>query len=236
MPETKPRIRVRPTRPEDFATIHALSRRVYPHDDPWEHSQLASHIEVFPEGQLVAEDLATKQVVGCASSLIVNWEDYDLHSTYRDFTANFMFTNHDPEGRTLYAAEVMVDPRRQRQGIGRRLYDARRKVVRDFNLKRIRAGARLRGYGSYAHLFPPEEYVMRVIRGWLNDPTLSFQLRQGFRVLGIVEDYLRRDPDSVNTAAVIEWINYRVASKEDYAKRDPKFRKPRKRETITSER
>jgi GNAT superfamily N-acetyltransferase len=119
-----------------------------------------------------------------------------------------MFTNHDPDhGRTLYAAEVMVDPERQGLGIGSQLYAARQDLVTRLGLRRIRAGARLRGYHQFAQEMSPREYVTRVERGELTDPTLSFQLGRGFRVLAVTSGYLRHDPESLGFAAVIEWLN-----------------------------
>jgi hypothetical protein len=68
-----------------------------------------------------------------------------------------------------------------------------------------------------------EDYVIKVIKGELGDPTLSFQLKQCFHVLAVVSGYLRHDPESLGYAAVIEWLNERVAKTEDYARRDPRF-------------
>jgi ribosomal protein S18 acetylase RimI-like enzyme len=201
------RVSVRQMRPEDFPGIIALCRRVYPDSPPWTAEQLQSHLDVFPEGQMVAVD-GDGVIVGYSASLIVYWDDYDISSTWRDFTAHGMFTNHDPvRGRTLYGSEVMVDPARQRQGIGRALYRARRELVEHLGLLRIRAGARLRGYGRHAAKMSAEEYVRRVEAGLLRDATLSFQLREGFRVLAVVPSYLRHDPESAGWAAVIEWVN-----------------------------
>ncbi|MBC7385057.1 MAG: hydrolase, partial [Cryobacterium sp.] len=39
------------------------------------------------------------------------------------------------------------------------------------------------------------------------DPTLSFQLNRGFKVVQVVSDYLRHDPESRGYAAIIECIN-----------------------------
>lgn len=200
-------VTIRQLTPEDFAAVRGLTARVYPDSPTWTDAQLASHLAIFPEGQIVAVD-AEGAVVGYAASLIVFWDDYDATTSWRDFTARGMFSNHDPErGRTLYASEVMVDPERQRQGIGRKLYEARRDLVRRLGLLRIRAGARLRGYSRHASQMSAEEYVRRVVAGELQDPTLSFQLREGFRVLAVVPSYLRHDPESEGWAAVIEWIN-----------------------------
>lgn len=68
-----------------------------------------------------------------------------------------------------------------------------------------------------------EEYVMRVVRGLLKGPTLSFQLREGFRVLEVIPDYLRHDPESLGYAALIEWLNPDVARPEDAPPPDPRF-------------
>ncbi|MGB7947790.1 MAG: hypothetical protein WCH75_08925 [Candidatus Binatia bacterium] len=224
MSQTRSKIMVRNTRPEDFGGIAELSRAVYADSPPWSEPLLSSHLEVFPEGQFVAVEIGTGRVLGMAASLIVLWDDYDLNTDWTTFTDGGLFTNHDPEhGRTLYGAEVMVEPSRQRSGIGGKLYLARRELVERLGLLRIRAGARLRGYHRYAHRLSPEEYVIRVVQNKLRDATLSFQLRQGFDVLAVVSGYLRLDPESLGHAAVIEWINRGVATPEDYAGRNPQF-------------
>jgi len=62
------------------------------------------------------------------------------------------------------------------------------------------------------------EYVHCVVREECKDPTLSFQLRNGFHVLAVVSDYLLHDPESLGYAAIIEWLNPAVAKPEDYPK------------------
>jgi len=222
-----PEVTIRNTQPEDFPGIIKRTEQVYPENPPWKEWQLASHFKVFPEGQFVAVESGTNRVVGMAASLIVLWDDYGMDMNWRDFTDSGMFTNHDPEhGRTLYGAEVMVWPGLQGRGIGKKLYVARRELTERLGLLRIRAGARLRGYHHHKDRLSPEEYVLAVIAGKIGDPTLSFQLKQGFHVLAVVEDYLQHDPESLGHAAVIEWINEKVARPADYAHRDSKFRKP----------
>lgn len=202
------RLLVRRLETADFETMIAVCRRVYPTSKPWLEEQLASHLRHFPEGQLVAEECATGELLGFASSLIVRWDDYAFDAEWREWTAGGYFTNHDPViGRTLYGAEIMVDPARQRRGVGRHLYRARSDLARRLGLRRIRAAARLRGYGDWADELSPETYVDRVVRGEIRDPTLSFQLSEGFRVLAVVSGYLRNDHESQGHAAIIEWLN-----------------------------
>ena len=218
------RIVIRNTRSEDFAGINQMTQEVYAATIPWTAEQLRSHLNVFPQGQFVAVEAESQRVVGMAASLIVWWNDYDMQASWRDFTDHGMFTNHDPaRGRTLYGAEVMVRPSMQGQGVGKNLYEARRELVERLGLLRIRAGARLRGYHRYSGQMNAEEYVIKVVKGELGDPTLSFQIKRGFHVIAVVSNYLRHDPESLGYAAVIEWINAAVAKPEDYAGRDPKY-------------
>ena len=203
--------------PRDFPGVTTLSRRIYPDAQPWEANQLSSHLRVFPEGQFVVVESPSGRVVGYAASLIVFWDDYDMDANWRDFTDNGMFTNHDAEnGHTLYAADVMVDPDFQGQGLGKIIYGARDRLMRERGLLRIRAGARLQGYHRYHAEMTVEEYVQRVVDGDLTDPTLTFQLKRGFKVIGLVHAYMRHDALSMGYAAVIEFLNESIASPEDY--------------------
>ena len=221
------RIEVRNTRSDDFDQIIEMTQEVYPGALPWGEDQLSSHLRVFPEGQFVAVEQGTGRIMGMAASLVVLWDDYEMHANWRDFTAGGMFTNHDPEsGRTLYGAEVMVRPEAQRRGIGKKLYAARRELAVALGLRRIRAGARLRSYHRHARRISAEEYVIRVIRGSLRDATLSFQLREGFHVIEVVAGYLKNDPQSLGYAAVIEWRNQAAARPEDHFQLVARFEPP----------
>ena len=147
-------------------------------------------------------------------------------------TAGGYFTNHNPEGTTLYGAEIMVDPTVQGRGVGKKIYAARRDLCQRLKLHRIRAGARLRGYHRYAQQMSAEQYVERVVRGKLSDPTLSFQLKQGFHVLAVTPNYLPHDKPSLGYAALIEWINHLAARRRPDLERDQSFEKQPQRQTV----
>ncbi len=217
-------IQVRNTQEADFEGIIHLCGDVYPGTPVWTEAQLQSHVDVYPEGQFVAVNEDDGSIIGMSASLIINWDDYDFKASWREFTDSGLFTNHDPAtGRTLYAAEIMVSPLVQGSGVGSLLYEARESLAKTSKLLRIRAGARLRGYANYADDKTPSEYVLEVIEGKIFDPTLSFQLKRGFRVLHVVSGYLKYDVESLGYAAIIEWLNEEVARPEHFLMGNPKY-------------
>ena len=75
---------------------------------PWTPREFASHLDVFPEGQLGVE--IRGRIVGSSSSLVVDFDEYGERHDWDAITANGLITNHDAEGDTLYGIEVVVDP------------------------------------------------------------------------------------------------------------------------------
>ena len=197
--------RIRRTQKQDIPALIALQRRVYPSIPPWSEHKLSEQLEVFPQGQIVAE--TENGIVGCASSLIVLWDDWADSHTWREITSSGTFSEHNPEGRTLYGAEVFVDPALRGLGVGHLLYEGRRKLCRAMNLKRIIACGRLPGYEAYADAMGPEFYAQKVVWGDFVDPVLSFQLREGFSYCGVIADYLPEDVESHGNASLIVWLN-----------------------------
>lgn len=200
------KLAIRHTRAEDIPELIALQKRSYPPEmPPWSRTKFEQQLETFPQGQIVAE--SGGRVVGCASSLIVLWDDwYDTH-TWKGITAAGTFDSHNPDGRTLYGAEVFVDPEVRGKGLGHALYQGRRKLCKAMNLKRIIACGRLPGYHKHAGDMSPEDYAKRVVWGDFRDPVLGFQLKEGFHYCGVIEEYLPEDRESCGNASLIVWLN-----------------------------
>ena len=198
-------VRVRAAKIEDYAAIRALQRLSHAGTRAWTLKQFEGHRNAFPEGQLVA--VSDGEVVGAASSLVVQWDDYALEHDWKSVTGDGFFTTHDTAGRTLYSAELVMDLSRRGSGIARALYQAQRKLCRKLNLRRIIGGARLPGYGAVAAEMTPELYAQRVIWGDIEDAHLRFPMSQGFQFCGIIRDYLPEDHESVGHAALLVWLN-----------------------------
>ena len=92
------------------------------------------------------------------------------------------------------------------QGIGSRLYEARKTLVRQHNKKGIVAGGIIPDYADYKDRLTVQQYVDKVVAGELYDRTLSFQLKNGFVVRGLLEDYVE-DSVSDNWGTLIFWEN-----------------------------
>lgn len=194
---------------EDFVAMIDLHERCFPgmmeEDEAWREDQLKSQLQIFPDGQMIIE--REGRIVGVSASLIVSLgRDPLRHHTYYGITDDGYFFNHDPQGDTLYGADVYVDPSERGQGIGALLYVLRRELCKRMNLRRILAGGRLRNYQNYADQYTPEEYVYAVQDGLVKDPVLGFQLKEGFVVRDVMPNYIR-DPKSGNFASLIEWLN-----------------------------
>lgn len=199
---------IRNVLPEDIPKIVELQKESFPYmaaiDIIWKPEHLESHIKLFPKGQFCAEYRG--KIVGSCSSLITKLEPEYKEHTWLEVCGDSSFKNHMPDGDTLYAADVSVHPNYRRLKIATKLYDARRRLTKELNLRRIIAGGRLFNYCEYAKDMTPLEYVQKVIQKEIEEPVLSFQLANGFKFIKILPNYLK-DPRSLNYATFIEWKN-----------------------------
>ena len=200
---------IRNTNVQDIPKIVSLQKESFPYlaryGNIWRPEELQSHLQVFPEGQLVAIE-PDGTVVGSASTLVVSLNPEYAEHTWKGITANGLFTNHDPKGDSLYGADISTHPKYRHEGIGKMLYDARKQLVKQLNLRRMIGGGRLFNYCEYANKMSALDYAQKVITRELRDPVLSFELDNEFKFIKILANYLD-DVRSLNYASFIEWIN-----------------------------
>ena len=162
------------------------------------------HLEIFPDGQFVALD--GDRPAGSTTTLRVDYDFSLPDRKFMDMIDGGWLGTHQPDGEWLYGADVMVHPEYRRRGIARQLYEARAALVRRLGLRGQVAAGMIPGYHRYADQQTVEEYSAKVVAGELTDPTLSAQLKIGFRFVRVIHDYLH-DPTSGNASALIVWDN-----------------------------
>ena len=215
------RLVLRGLQKEDYADVKEIMDLVYPMmHGAWKHEHLNSLIDRFPEGQIAIED--NGKVVAVALSLQVNYRKFGDNHTYDQIVAGGRFDTHDPEGDTVYGIDVFVHPDYRGLRLGRRLYDARKTLCEELNLRRIIAGGRIPGYHRLAETLSVKEYIEKVKNSELYDPVLSFQLANDFHVRRILKNYIPEDTESATYATLLEWINIY------YEERDTDVFAPRK--------
>ena len=200
------RLRLRPLTIDDFDALVAMQERCFPGMMPWARAQIASQLEIFPEGQFAIE--IDGRLVASASSLIV---DSSSHSDWHDWklsTDGGFIRNHDAQGDMLYGIEIMVDPEFRNLKLSRRLYEARKELARSKNLKGIMIGGRIPGYGAHADTMSASQFVDKVISKVLVDPVLTPQLSNGFVLKGLIPHYFPSDTESRGYATFLEWSNF----------------------------
>lgn len=199
---------IRTMKEEDLPQIVELQKASFPimasKGVYWKPDQLKAHLKLFPQGQFVAEYHG--KIIGSCSSLIITLVPEYREHTWKDACGDSYFKNHNPKGDTLYGADVSSHPEHRRLGVATKLYDARKKLAMDMNLRRIIAGGRLINYSQYANKLSPIEYVQKVKRHEIKEPVLAFQIRNGFKFIKILPNYMK-DPKSLNNATFIEWKN-----------------------------
>jgi GNAT superfamily N-acetyltransferase len=185
----------------------ALESAAFPHADPVDllsEEDIRAYAATFPEGFFVVLDGDT--VVGQGSGIFLDFDlDHPQHSI-TEVTGEHQCGNHDPDGDWYYGTDIVVHPEWRRRGIGRRLYELRKDVVRRANKKGIIAGGHMHSFADHKHHMTAEEYIRKVDAGELYDSTLSFQKENGFELVVALENYLT-DEATDNWSALIVWHN-----------------------------
>lgn len=208
-------VNVRNARAEDIPAIAALSEKVYGPSGlgAYPEAMLRGQLQNFPEGMFVVEHGSS--IIGYCATFVIDGSIALQPHTWLEISGGGYASRHDPDGDYLYGMDVFVDPDYRGLRVGQRLYNARKKLCQDWRLKGIVFGGRLptlarrlKEHGS------AEKYVDAVRRKARRDPVLTFQLRNGFDVVGVLADYLPKDHESLGFAVHLLWRNPQVTEDE----------------------
>lgn len=200
------RLNIRPIALTDYPQLADIMAKVYPDlGGAWSEDTIAKLIRLFPEGQIAIVD--HDKVVAVALTLCVKYDKYSIPHRYNEVINESRIPGHNAKGDALYGLDVFVDPNYRGARLGRRLYEARKELCRDLNLRAILAGGRLPGYHKVADQMQVTEYIEAVGRKSIHDPILSFQLSNDFTVKRLMRGYLPEDTNSAGFATLLEWDN-----------------------------
>ncbi|OAB79846.1 bifunctional GNAT family N-acetyltransferase/carbon-nitrogen hydrolase family protein [Cochleicola gelatinilyticus] len=171
----------------------------------WKLEEIGKLISLFPEGQVVIK--IDGEIAGCALSIIVDYDKVEDQHTYDDIASDPNFKIHDPEGDVLYGIDVFIKPDFRGLRLGRRLYDYRKELCENLNLKSIVFGGRMPNYHKHADKFSPKQYIQKVKRKEIEDPVLNFQISNDFHPVRVLKGYLEGDTASGEFAVLMEWDN-----------------------------
>jgi GNAT superfamily N-acetyltransferase len=184
----------------------ALELAAFPTAEPedlFSAQVVRAYAEVFPEGFFVCLD--GERVVGQAAGIFVDFDFEHPQHTLEEIAGEDQCRNHDPAGAWYYGTDIVVDPEYRRRGIGERLYELRKDVVRRHGKRGIIAGGYMPGFRDHIGEMSADEYLEKVAAGEIYDRTLTFQMENGFEIRGALADYLR-DETIGNYAALIVWV------------------------------
>ena len=144
---------------DDMRALREASEQVYDVGPllTWTEEVVNTLLTRFPEGQICV--CVDNKVVGCAFSLIIDYAKFGDDHTYDEIVTDFSFRNHDPDGDVLYGIEVFIHPDFRGLRLARRLYDARKELCENLNLRAIMAGGRMPNYGKYADKLSVKKYI-----------------------------------------------------------------------------
>jgi len=207
---------IRPLTTDDFDALVAMQLKCFPGMEPWTREQIESQLHLFPEGQICIE--IEGQLAASSSSLMLEYAADLAWHDWKKVADQGYIRNHNPKGDTLYGIEIMVDPEFRGMRLSRRIYDARKELCRTKNLARIMIGGRIPGYHKHADEMTAREYIEAVEDKRLFDPVLTAQLSNGFRVQGLLANYMPSDEQSCGYATFLEWLNldYERGAKRRY--------------------
>jgi predicted amidohydrolase/GNAT superfamily N-acetyltransferase len=223
---TKARLEVRQAQVGDVSRIAALVRRAYDDLPAYSLGEIRGQLNNFPEGCFVA--ILDGTLVGYCASMRIGGDKALKPHSWDEITGNGFGSRHNPTGEWLYGYEMCVDPKVRGTRIGRRLYEERRALAEQLELKGIVFGGRMPNLRRFwRKVDGPQDYLDKLIAGKLHDPVLRFQLANGFEPIGILENYLPEDKRSKAFAVHMVWRNPFVDQEDS-----PQLRVPRGVESV----
>jgi GNAT superfamily N-acetyltransferase len=196
--------RITVDRADELAAIEHTVFTTIDAEDLYDADGVAKLAANFPEGNFMVLD--GDRAIGIGLGLLVDFSLDAPDHTLSEIAGDDGASEHDADNPWYYGTSIAVLPEYRGRGIGRRLYDLRKQCVRDLGKRGIVAGGVLPGYAEHKSAMTADEYIDRVKAGELYDPTLTFQLENGFVAHHALPGYLADDTVDGNSVLIV-WHN-----------------------------
>ena len=194
--------------PEWGEEVEEVELACYPTADPddlYNATRLRWLAQDFSDGCFAGFD--GDRIVAAGLGLRTTFDfDHPQHTIDDIVPPDDRSSGHDPDGDWYYGTGVATRPEYRKRGIGTELYELRKRVCERLNLRGIVAGGVLPGYADHKDAMSADEYIGEVRAGRLYDPTLTFQIENGFEAVCGLPDYIS-DPRTDGWAVLIVWHN-----------------------------
>jgi GNAT superfamily N-acetyltransferase len=190
-------ITIRPEHRLEVREVIAVANGYDPRDPDIHTVNIDELLAEFPQGQFAAvvtengpDGLKQDKVIGVGITMRTSYPPTAKPKPWMEMLGDYYkVTNHEENGDWLYGIDIAVLPEYQGNGVAGALYKARLGLAQTYNLKGWYAGCLPMGYHNYQDIMTPHQYVGKVIRGELRDPTITVQMNRGLKPMGIIDNY-----------------------------------------------
>lgn len=183
---------IRQAQVDDLDKIWQLEQEVWP-EFPASRDMISKRIEIFPEGNIVAQD-TDGRIVGYLVIMFIGHKASEFPNSWMAITGNGSMSTHNIEGEYMYGVTLTVA---KGCGVGMELQVHGWAIAVKYRKKGCFLGSPIPGFAQYKKKHPEvmvEDYVFRLKRGRRPfDPELAYYSAAGFKAVRVLEEY---EPDS----------------------------------------
>lgn len=172
----------------------------------WTPEKIAWQIRTCPD--LLYCGFIDGEIVGTLSMMLIDELDAVKTESWEKTTQHGTLRSHNPEGNSIFGADLTVSPRFQGIDISGALMKKAfmTSVILD-NKRGAYLGSRIPRYHKYASRMSVENYVFGEKRdGKTKDPEIRLYQSEGFQLVRTVPGYME-DPESLNYGVLMFWPN-----------------------------
>lgn len=206
----KAKIDIRNATTSDIAGIHELVNLIYGNEG-YKKEMIRGQISNYQEGCFVIT--LDQKIVAYSACIRISEKKAFAKHTWKAITANGYGSTHEHDGEWLYGYETCVSPHFRGNRLAQRIYKARKQLAEYHKLKGIVFGGRVPNFAKKAKKVKDiHDYIQQVVDKKIKDPTLGFHLRTGFQIVGVLENYIPSDKESLGYAIHLKWENHEYSA------------------------